>query len=39
MVLVDVSPRLDRLLHASRLHRVLARGTGQIVVAAEGVQP
>ena len=39
MVLVDVSPRLDRLLHASRLHRVLARGTGQSVVAAEGVEP
>ena len=27
-VLVDVSPRLDRLLRASRLHRVLARGRG-----------
>jgi anti-anti-sigma factor len=26
LVLVDVSPRLDRLLRASRLHRVLARG-------------
>jgi anti-anti-sigma factor len=26
LVLVDVSPRLDRLLHASRLHRVLALG-------------
>jgi anti-sigma B factor antagonist len=25
LVLVDVSPRLDRLLRASRLHRVLAR--------------
>ena len=30
LVLVDVSPRLDRLLRASRLHRVLAR------VAADG---
>jgi anti-sigma B factor antagonist len=29
LVLVDVSPRLDRLLRASRLHLVLARGTGQ----------
>ena len=28
LVLVDVSPRLDRLLRASRLHRVLARGSG-----------
>jgi anti-anti-sigma factor len=28
LVLVDVSPRLDRLLRASRLHRILARGTG-----------
>jgi len=27
LVLVDVSPRLDRLLRASRLHLVLARGT------------
>jgi anti-sigma B factor antagonist len=26
LVLVDVSPRLDRLLRASRLHRILARG-------------
>jgi anti-sigma B factor antagonist len=26
LVLVDVSPRLDRLLRVSRLHRVLARG-------------
>lgn len=25
LVLVDVSPRLDRLLRASRLHRVIAR--------------
>jgi len=31
LVLVDVSPRLDRLLHASRLHRVLARGPGKDV--------
>jgi len=29
LVLVDVSPRLDRLLRASRLHLVLARGTGE----------
>jgi anti-sigma B factor antagonist len=28
LVLVDVSPRLDRLLRASRLHRVMARGSG-----------
>lgn len=28
LVLVDVSPRLDRLLHASHLDRVLARGAG-----------
>lgn len=27
LVLVDVSPRLDRLLRASRLQRVLARGS------------
>jgi anti-anti-sigma factor len=27
LVLVDVSPRVDRLLRASRLHRVLARGS------------
>ena len=33
LVLVDVSPRLDRLLRASRLHRVLARGPGQVLVA------
>ena len=26
LVLVDVSPRVDALLHASRLHRILARG-------------
>ena len=32
LVLVDVSPRLDRLLRASRLHRVLARGPGGEVV-------
>ena len=29
LVLVDVSPRLDRLLRASRLHRVLARGVAE----------
>jgi anti-sigma B factor antagonist len=34
LVLVDVSPRLDRLLRASRLHRVLARGSGKGVVTA-----
>jgi anti-sigma B factor antagonist len=28
LVLVDVSPRLDRLLRASRLHRVLTRDPG-----------
>ena len=28
LVLVDVSPRLDRLLRASRLNRVLARADG-----------
>jgi anti-anti-sigma factor len=33
LVLVDVSPRLDRLLHASRLQRVLARGPGEGEVA------
>ncbi len=33
LILVDVSPRLDRLLRASRLHRVLARGPGEPVVA------
>ena len=33
LVLVDVSPRLDRLLRASRLHRVLARGPGEGAVA------
>jgi anti-anti-sigma factor len=31
LVLVDVSPRLDRLLRASRLHRVLTRGPGEDV--------
>jgi len=30
LVLVDVSPRLDRLLRASRLHRVLTRGSGEV---------
>ena len=33
LVLVDVSPRLDRLLRASHLHRVLARGPGEGEVA------
>lgn len=33
LILVDVSPRLDRLLRASRLHRVLARGPVEHVVA------
>ena len=28
LVLVDVSPRLDRLLRSSRLHRVIARADG-----------
>jgi len=28
LILVDASPRLDRLLRASRLHRVIARGPG-----------
>jgi anti-sigma B factor antagonist len=32
LVLVDVSPRLDRLLQASPLDRVLARGPGRGVV-------
>jgi len=43
LVLVDVSPRLDRLLRASRLHRVLARGPGGDAVGmkrfADGVMP
>ena len=29
LVLVDASPRVDRLLRASRLHRVLARGPAE----------
>lgn len=29
LVLADVSPRLDRLLRASRLHLILARGTAE----------
>ncbi|HYO17883.1 MAG TPA: STAS domain-containing protein [Dermatophilaceae bacterium] len=33
LILVDVSPRLDRLLRASRLHRVLARAPAEQVVA------
>jgi anti-anti-sigma factor len=32
LVLVEVSPRLDRLLRASRLNRVLVRGVGDGVV-------
>ena len=38
LVLVDVSPRLDRLLRVSRLQRVLARGPGQreVTVVASG---
>ena len=39
LVLVDVSPRLDRLLRASRLHRVLARGRGARAGARLGVSP
>ena len=34
LVLVDVSPRLDRLLRASRLHRVLARAVADGVASA-----
>jgi len=34
LVLVDVSPRLDRLLRASRLHRVLARAVADGVTTA-----
>src|ERR1035437_4552617 len=33
LVLVDVSARLDRLLRAPRLHRVLARGPGEQEIA------
>jgi anti-anti-sigma factor len=36
LVLVDVSPRLDRLLRASRLHRVLARGPGSDAAGMKG---
>ena len=32
LVLVDVSPRLDRLMRATRLHRVLTRGPAMGVV-------
>ena len=32
LVLVDVSPRLDRLLRASRLHRVLTRGPDEVAI-------
>ena len=43
LILVDVSPRLDRLLRASRLHRVLARApAGQVVAvlrATEAMPP
>jgi anti-anti-sigma factor len=43
LVLVDVSPRLDRLLRVSRLQRVLARGPGEghvtVVAAADTVAP
>jgi len=37
LVLVDVSPRLDRLLRVSRLHRVLARRHGGSAGALVGV--
>jgi len=37
LVLVDVSPRLDRLLRVSRLHRVLARRHGGSPGALVGV--
>ena len=37
LVLVDVSPRLDRLLRVSRLHRVLARHPAASPVALVGV--
>jgi len=39
LVLVDVSPRLDRLLRASRLHLVMARGTGEGAAAPVLPQP
>jgi hypothetical protein len=39
LVLVDVSARLDRLLRASRLHRVLARGPGDAEVAVLASHP
>jgi len=43
LVLVDVSPRLDRLLRASRLDRVLARGPGEgevkVVPSLQGALP
>jgi anti-sigma B factor antagonist len=43
LVLVDVSPRLERLLRVSRLQRVLARGPGEgavtVVPPADGVAP
>jgi len=40
LVLVDVSPRLDRLLHATRLHRFMARAPGQgAITATPHVEP
>jgi anti-anti-sigma factor len=39
LVLVDVSARLDRLLRASRLHRVLARGPGEAEVTVLASHP
>jgi anti-sigma B factor antagonist len=43
LVLVDVSPRLDRLIRASRLHRVLAReladGTAPVLPRDEPMVP
>jgi anti-sigma B factor antagonist len=43
LILVDVSPRLDRLLRASRLHRVLARASAEhvaeVLPAAEAIPP
>jgi anti-anti-sigma factor len=37
LILVDASPRLDRLLRASRLHRVIARGSGDVEPAVAGL--
>jgi anti-anti-sigma factor len=39
LVLVDVSPRLDRLLRVSRLHRVLARDEDRSPRTLVGVSP